>query len=71
MSWLKQFWCSWTHGGGHIKRDSFDRINWQCCKCGRWSDPIPLETEHRQTAKDMLAALEEAKNKVITDGYAP
>ena len=40
MNWLKEFWCSWTHGGGHIKRDSQDRINWQCQKCGRWADPV-------------------------------
>jgi hypothetical protein len=57
MNWLKQFLCSWTHGGGHIKRDSQDRINWQCQKCGRWADPVPLETEHRQIAKDIAAAI--------------
>lgn len=50
---IKEFWCSWFHGGGDIKRDHLDRINWQCAKCGRWADPVPLEDEHRQTAKDI------------------
>ena len=49
MNWLKQVLCSWTHGGGHIKRDSQSRINWQCQKCGRWADPVPLKQEQRMT----------------------
>ena len=55
MNWLKDFWCSWTHGGGHIKRDSLDRINWQCQKCGRWADPIPLEQEQKTIDQNIAA----------------
>lgn len=40
---LKRWWCGLTHGGGVITRDPVGRINWQCSKCGRWSDPIPWE----------------------------
>jgi len=37
--WLSKWWCDWFHGGGQIKRHyHIDRINWQCGKCGRWSD---------------------------------
>lgn len=39
-TFLKRFWCDWFHGGGDIKRDKRDRINWQCRKCGRWADPV-------------------------------
>ena len=56
MNWLKQVLCSWTHGGGHIKRDSQGRINWQCQKCGRWADPVPLEQEQRMTTRAIEAA---------------
>lgn len=45
MNWLKEFWCSWFHGGGDIKRDAFDCINWQCRKCGRWARPVSNEDE--------------------------
>lgn len=45
MNWLRQLWCSWTHGGGKIKHDSLGRINWQCSKCGRWADGVPLKLE--------------------------
>lgn len=38
-------WCSFTHGGGHIERDPLGRVNWQCNKCGRWADPVPLVDE--------------------------
>ena len=51
MNWLKQVLCSWTHGGGHIKRDLQGRINWQCQKCGRWADPVTLEQEQRMTTR--------------------
>ena len=51
MNWLKQVLCSWTHGGGHIKRDLQGRINWQCQKCGRWADSVPLEQEQRMTTQ--------------------
>lgn len=45
LQWLTVQWCSWTHGGGHITRDPLNRINWQCLRCGRWSDPISHEDE--------------------------
>ena len=56
MNWLKQVLCSWTHGGGHIKRDLQGRINWQCQKCGRWADPVPLEQEQIMTTQALEAA---------------
>ena len=59
MNWIKEFWCSWTHGGGHIKRDSHGRINWQCQKCGRWADTVPLEQEKRMTDRAIEAKLKE------------
>lgn len=54
---MKLFLCSWFHGGGSIKRDQLGRINWQCAKCGRWADPVPLDVEHRQTEKDIAIAI--------------
>lgn len=42
---LSTLWCSWLHGGGKIKRDCYDRINWQCSKCGRWCIPVDKQTE--------------------------
>ena len=42
---LKTRWCNLFHGGGQIKRDDEGRINWQCSKCLRWSDPVDKETE--------------------------
>lgn len=42
---LTSWWCDLTHGGGDIKRDSSDQINWQCRKCGRWADPISTVKE--------------------------
>jgi hypothetical protein len=42
---LETVWCSWFHGGGDIKRDRQDRINWQCRKCGRWATPVTLKEE--------------------------
>ena len=62
MNWIKEFWCSWTHGGGHIKRDSHGRINWQCQKCGRWADAVPLEQEKRMTDLATEAKLKEKNN---------
>lgn len=50
IKWIARQWCSWTHGGGKIKRYSMDRINWQCSKCGRWSDPVSHADEARQVA---------------------
>lgn len=45
---FKNFICDWFHGGGDVKRDPQNRINWQCRKCGRWSSqPVELETENR------------------------
>jgi hypothetical protein len=46
IDWLAKQWCSWFHGGGQIKRDCYDRINWQCSKCGRWCDPVELEEKN-------------------------
>ena len=46
---LIDLWCGWTHGGGYILRDPLGRINWQCCKCGRWNDPVPLADEAAMT----------------------
>ena len=61
-AWLRQKWCDWTHGGGSIKRDSAGRINWQCRKCGRWSDsPVPLEQERKQTDAALKERLGETK----------
>ena len=45
MNYWHIFWCSFWHGGGDIKRDEQGRINWQCRKCGRWSDPIEIADE--------------------------
>lgn len=42
-------WCDFTHGGGWVMRDPLGRINWQCCKCGRWSTPVPPENERKAT----------------------
>ncbi len=44
---LRSEWCSLTHGGGFILRDPLGRINWQCKKCGRWANPVPLNDEKR------------------------
>ena len=46
---MRKWWCSWFHGGGEIKRDCYDRINWQCSKCGRWADPVDKQTERLST----------------------
>ena len=50
-------WCAWTHGGGHILRDPSGRVNWQCAKCGRWADPVPLEDERRVVDGDIRGML--------------
>ena len=47
---FRDLWCGWTHGGGQILRDPLDRINWQCCRCGRWSTPVPAEDERKMVA---------------------
>ena len=59
---MKNFICSWFHGGGSIKRDPLGRINWQCKKCGRWADPVPLEQEKRMTDRAIEAKLKEKNN---------
>lgn len=51
-SW-KEWWCGWTHGGGDIKRDPYMRINWQCRKCGRWAEPVDLQTERLIVERDI------------------
>lgn len=59
--WIAKQWCSWTHGGGDIKRDLQGRINWQCRKCGRWADPVSHETEARVIATDIRQATKEQR----------
>jgi hypothetical protein len=58
MNKFKTFWCSWFHGGGDIKRDAQDRINWQCRKCGRWSVPV----DQKEEARAVEQALKERNN---------
>jgi len=58
---LTSWWCDWFHGGGIIKRDSADRINWQCAKCGRWADPVPVDVERMVVDQDIDAAMKEPK----------
>jgi hypothetical protein len=53
MKWLKDKWCDWFHGGGRIKRDCHGRINWQCDGCGRWGEPVDLQTERRIVDADI------------------
>ena len=49
FDWLKKAWCGVAHGGGRIDRDSLGRINWQCARCGRWSDyPVDRNDERRE-----------------------
>ncbi len=50
---LKKIWCDLTHGGGDIKRDPRGCINWQCRKCGRWSDPVSREDEHKMIDREI------------------
>lgn len=51
--WIAEQWCAWTHGGGIIKRDDQGRINWQCSKCGRWAEPVPLRDEADMIDRDI------------------
>ena len=54
LRWIKTKWCDWTHGGGHIERDSECRINWRCSRCGRWSDyPVPKAEERRVVDREL------------------
>jgi hypothetical protein len=55
---LKRWWCGLAHGGGVITRDPEGRINWQCSKCGRWSDSIPLSKESLMVDEDIRKARE-------------
>jgi hypothetical protein len=55
---LNRWWCDLTHLGGVITRDPEGRINWQCSKCGRWSDPIPLSKESLMIDEDIRKARE-------------
>ena len=57
IDWLKEQWCDWFHGGGHIKRDCYGRINWQCDRCGRWGEPVERNDEDRII--DSVIAIEE------------
>lgn len=54
---LRTLWCDIFHRGGEIKRDCYDRINWQCSKCRRWAIPVDLQTERLMTDKAIRAAL--------------
>ena len=56
-------WCSYTHGGGQIERDSSGRINWQCCKCGRWANPVSENDEFKMTNKQLQSILHNTRNK--------
>lgn len=54
FKYFKDKWCDLFHGGGSIQRDSQGRINWQCDRCGRWSDfPISLEEEEETYKRAM------------------
>ena len=49
-------WCDTFHGGGSIVRDNLGRLNWQCKKCGRYSDfPVSLEDEKMVIDRDIEA----------------
>ena len=58
---LNTLWCDLFHGGGQIKRDCYDRINWQCSKCLRWSDPVDKQTERLITEAAIDAKLKKVK----------
>ena len=59
---LNTLWCDLFHGGGQIKRDDDGRINWQCNKCLRWSDPVDTMTERLITDAAIKAKLKEKSN---------
>lgn len=61
IEWVERHWCSWTHGGGQIKRDDQGCINWQCDKCGRWADPVPLDQERQMVEGDVDAKIAERR----------
>jgi hypothetical protein len=54
---LKRLMCDWFHAGGRVKRDPSGCINWQCDTCGRWGDPVSLETEQRVIEGDIRREL--------------
>ena len=65
MMTLSNLWCSLTHGGGVVKRDDTDRVNWQCSICGRWDDGIPfwadatlLEEDAKNSGADEIQAID-------------
>lgn len=64
--WFADRWCSWTHGGGRIKRDDRGRINWQCDRCGRWADPVPSDQERRVVDADLDAKIAERRQEAFT-----
>lgn len=55
---LKRMICDWFHACGRVKRDPSGRINWQCDTCGRWGDPVSLETERRIVDADIRSAMQ-------------
>ena len=57
MTKWQKFICDFTHKGGHIKRDSQGRINWQCNTCGRWGDPVPLKDEDKTVSAHIAEAI--------------
>ena len=58
MSWLKEPWCKWTHGG-IVMHDPSGKINWQCVRCGRWG--LPWE-EPKKTREELVKAVEDASD---------
>ena len=55
---LVVLWCSWTHGGGYIMRDTSGRVNWQCKKCARWANAVSAEDEKTVIAASIAAKKE-------------
>ena len=48
---LGWWWCEIAHGGGDVKRNADDCIDWQCDKCGRWAS-LPVSKEDEAVALD-------------------
>lgn len=62
---IVDLWCEWTHGGGHIERDPSGRVNWQCNRCGRWAQPVPIEDENARTTLDEWLAIQQRNAEVV------
>jgi hypothetical protein len=63
MSWLRSMICDWFHAGGRIKRDAYDRINWQCDTCGRWAEPVDKKTEELIIESHITKAIRARESK--------